>query len=215
MHVEIARNSWLRESGQWETGKRARYGNGRQSPKAEGARFLWPLPRRSGSAFVARGSWRPVAAARVRVCVRVLPRSLPRSLPRCPPPGWRMAAPIPLASWAFGDPRSVSEAARRFSLQWWWRRRQTAKALLHVLLSVFCLRRRRTSLRTATSTSARHTITMVARLFATSSRTALKAAKANLALNRGLATAAPAVGKVKYVFTSTYISTGNGNHIGS
>jgi hypothetical protein len=40
---------------------------------------------------------------------------------------------------------------------------------------------------------------MVARLFATSSRTALKAAKANLALNRGLATAAPAVGKVKYV----------------
>ena len=56
---------------------------------------------------------------------------------------------------------------------------------------------------------------MVARLFATSSRTALKAAKANLALNRGLATAAPAVGKVKYVFTSTYISTGNGNHIGS
>lgn len=41
--------------------------------------------------------------------------------------------------------------------------------------------------------------TMVARLFATSSRTALKAAKANLALNRGLATAAPAVGKVKYV----------------
>lgn len=58
MHVEIARNSWLRESGQWETGKRARYGNGRLSPKAEGARFLWPLPRRSGGAFVARGSWR-------------------------------------------------------------------------------------------------------------------------------------------------------------
>jgi F-type H+-transporting ATPase subunit beta len=41
---------------------------------------------------------------------------------------------------------------------------------------------------------------MVARLFATSTRTALKAAKANLALNRGLATAAPAVGKVKYVY---------------
>lgn len=44
-----------------------------------------------------------------------------------------------------------------------------------------------------------HLTKMVARLFATSSRTALKAAKANLALNRGLATAAPAVGKVKYV----------------
>lgn len=42
-----------------------------------------------------------------------------------------------------------------------------------------------------------HLHKMVARLFATSTRTALKAAKANLALNRGLATAAPAVGKVK------------------
>lgn len=44
---------------------------------------------------------------------------------------------------------------------------------------------------------------MVARLFATSTRSALKAAKANLALNRGLATAAPAVGKVKYVYPIT------------
>lgn len=38
---------------------------------------------------------------------------------------------------------------------------------------------------------------MVARLFATTSRAALKAAKANLALSRGLATAAPSTGKVR------------------
>ncbi|GMG40452.1 unnamed protein product [Ambrosiozyma monospora] len=40
---------------------------------------------------------------------------------------------------------------------------------------------------------------MVARLFATTSRAALKAVKANMALNRGLATAAPSSGKVRYV----------------
>jgi len=37
---------------------------------------------------------------------------------------------------------------------------------------------------------------MVARLFATTSKTAFKAAKAMLAFQRGLATAAPAKGKV-------------------
>lgn len=50
-----------------------------------------------------------------------------------------------------------------------------------------------------------HFTKMVARLFATSTRSALKAAKANLALNRGLATAAPAVGKVKYVFSTKLV----------